>query len=317
MHEDFICQAIESVLTQETSYPFELVIANDHSTDSTDEIIKKIINEHPKGHLIRYFNHTINKGMMKNFIFSLEQCQGEYVALCEGDDYWTDPLKLQKQVDLLESNSNLVACHHWQKNAILKDGFFVETESPKKGHGYFPQPVSNVIEIFSNNLRIKTRTIMFRNVINKDFFPTWFSNLSFGDVPLSFLLGKFGDFGFIDEEMAVYRQTETGVSKAGLKELGRKKFRVQHFKNWIEIWDYVNVYYNYEYHKESVKTVSDFYKVIFLNLEITVFSFLLLLKYNVMERKLSVIKTFPHTKMIILFFGKKVGAKIKRKLLFK
>ena len=313
-HELFIQEAIEGVLMQECDFKIELIIANDFSTDKTDEIIKNIIQKHPNGSWIRYIRHEQNLGMMPNFIDAISKCTGEFIALCEGDDYWTDPLKLQKQVDLLESNKNLVACHHWQKNAIFKDGEYVEVDSPKVGHGYYPQPISKVVDIFSNKIRIKTRTVMFRNVINDFFFPDWFYNVAFGDVPLSLLLGEYGDFGFIDEPMAVYRQTGKGVSTAGLEELGLKKFRVQHYKNWIEIWDYADIHYNFEYHKEAQNTVTEFYNSLLSNLQFSGSSFVGILKYNIINRKLSFLRTLPHTKLIILLFINKFSKKVKRKL---
>ena len=316
-HEKYIRECLEGFVLQKTNFDFEILIFDDASIDNTQEIILDYTKDKNN---VKTFLQTKNQWNKKKYGligWLFPAAKGKYIALCEGDDYWTDPLKLQKQVDLLETNPNLVACHHWQKNCILKNSAFVEVESPKEGHGYYPQPISNVVEIFSNNLRIKARTVMFRNVIDENFFPKWFYKVVFGDVPLSFLLGKFGDFGFIDEEMAVYRQTETGVSKAGLKELGLKSFKIQHFKNWIDIWDYANVHYNYKFDKESVKTVTGFYKVIFLNTEVSFFSFLKMLNYNLFERNLSVLKTYPHTKMIFLYYLKGIGGKVKRKLLYK
>ena len=105
-HEKFISEAIEGVLIQQTNFSFELIIANDASTDGSDKIINEFIANHPKGNLIKYFKHEKNVGMMQNFTFALGHCKGKYIALCEGDDYWTDPLKLQKQVDFLEANED-------------------------------------------------------------------------------------------------------------------------------------------------------------------------------------------------------------------
>lgn len=322
-HVSYIKDCLDGVLNQQTSFPFEILLGEDESNDGTREICIEIAEKFPEK--IKLFLHhrknNIHIGGKPsgrfNFMYNLYSAKGKYISICEGDDYWSDPLKLQKQVDLLEMNPELVGCHHWQKNAIEKDGVFVEIDSPKKGHGYFPQAVSKVVEIFSNNLRVKTRTVMFRNIIDKNFFPKWFENVAFGDVPLSFLLGKYGDFGFIDNEMAVYRQTETGVSNAGLKKLGRKAFIVQHFKNWIEIWDYADIHYKFEYHKEADRTVTEFYRTIISSLPISFVSLIKILWYNLFERRLNVFKTLTHTKLILLFYTKMIGGKIKRKLMFK
>src|ERR1035437_6654292 len=112
MHENFIRQAIESVLIQETKFRFESIIADDCSPDKTPEIVNEIISTHSKGYRIKYFRQKENLGMNSNGIFALSKCIGKYIALCEGDDYWTDPYKLQKQVIFLETNSHIAGCFH-------------------------------------------------------------------------------------------------------------------------------------------------------------------------------------------------------------
>jgi glycosyltransferase involved in cell wall biosynthesis len=102
-HESFIREAIEGILMQNTTFEVELIIADDNSPDNTSAIVKSFESQ-SNFHWIKYTKHSKNKGMTPNFIWALEQCKGKYVALCEGDDYWTDPLKLQKQVDFLEEN---------------------------------------------------------------------------------------------------------------------------------------------------------------------------------------------------------------------
>ncbi|NWL04052.1 hypothetical protein DM790_24805 [Flavobacterium collinsii] len=111
-HEKFIEEAIKGVLMQEVDFDLELIIANDASPDKTDEIVISIVQNHPRGSWIKYIKHETNIGMMQNFKFSLESSKGKYIAMCEGDDYWTDPLKLQKQVDFLEANKQASGCFH-------------------------------------------------------------------------------------------------------------------------------------------------------------------------------------------------------------
>lgn len=103
-HEHYIAEAIHGVLMQETDFEMELIIANDKSPDNTDAVVRKIISEHAKGNIIKYTSHQENLGMIKNFNWTLNQTKGTYIAICEGDDYWTDPLKLQKQVSFLKEN---------------------------------------------------------------------------------------------------------------------------------------------------------------------------------------------------------------------
>ncbi|MFZ9582579.1 MAG: glycosyltransferase family 2 protein [Crocinitomicaceae bacterium] len=103
-HEAFIKQALESILAQEYVAEFEIIVADDGSTDKTEDEVNRIINSHPKGKCIRFFKHEKNKGLMANFVWSLKQARGNYVALCEGDDFWIDPKKLKNQQAFMQMN---------------------------------------------------------------------------------------------------------------------------------------------------------------------------------------------------------------------
>ena len=119
-HEKFIEQAINGVLMQETNFEIELIISNDCSPDATDSVIQSILKTHPRASVIKYINHKENIGMTPNFVSAIKQCNGKYIAFCEGDDYWTDPLKLQKQVDFLEANEDYSIC--WTKYLVKNEG---------------------------------------------------------------------------------------------------------------------------------------------------------------------------------------------------
>jgi glycosyltransferase involved in cell wall biosynthesis len=110
-HEKYLKQAIEGVLSQEVDFSFELIIADDNSLDGTSKVINDLIEKHPKGHLIQYYKHPNNKGMSGNFLWALQKAKGKYIALCDGDDYWIDPLKSQKQVDFLERHEEFGLVH--------------------------------------------------------------------------------------------------------------------------------------------------------------------------------------------------------------
>jgi glycosyltransferase involved in cell wall biosynthesis len=111
-HEKYIAEAMNGVFMQKCDFDIEFIIANDKSTDETDRKILECLSEVsiPKNIKIEYANHEQNKGVLGNFIWALQQARGKYIAYCEGDDYWTDPLKLQKQVDFLEKNSEFELC---------------------------------------------------------------------------------------------------------------------------------------------------------------------------------------------------------------
>ncbi|UWY28614.1 glycosyltransferase [Flavobacterium sp. TR2] len=125
-HEKYIRQAIEGVLMQECDFEVELIISNDCSPDMTDEVVQDIVKNYPKKSRIKYFKHEINLGIMPNLFFSLEQCTGKYVAMCEGDDYWITKDKLQKQVDILENNEDGGLVYSNAKHYIEKTGEYLE-----------------------------------------------------------------------------------------------------------------------------------------------------------------------------------------------
>lgn len=119
-HEKFITQAVESVMMQKTDFDYELVIGEDCSIDRTREIVIELQEKYADK--IRLLLPQENLGMHRNFAQTLEACTGEYVAFLEGDDYWTSPCKLQKQVEILDRNSEFVICFHNAK------GFFEDKD---------------------------------------------------------------------------------------------------------------------------------------------------------------------------------------------
>lgn len=264
--EDFIREAMDSIMMQKTNFLVEVVIGDDFSTDKTLEILKEYKNTEQIH--IKILDRKINDdywkkrqelGRLYNFTNILSNCSGKYIAMLDGDDYWTDPLKLQKQVDFLEANPDSVACHHWQNYSVPDGkGGYEEKIAPKSGHGYFPAPKATVKEVFENKVRLKIRCTMFRNVIK--IFPEWYYKLAFGDVPLSMLLGKHGNFGFIDESMAVYRQTGFGVSLLGQE---KPSYVFNHTIAYVRIWEQGNLLYNNEYYNETLQTIYDHFNYIF------------------------------------------------------
>ena len=117
-HEQFIRQALESFVMQEADFDFEVIVSDDCSIDKTGEIIKEFEQAYPK--IIKSVCQKKNLGAISNFIDVLSRVKSNYVALCEGDDYFTDPCKLQKQVDFLEANPDFSVCLHSVK-AICED----------------------------------------------------------------------------------------------------------------------------------------------------------------------------------------------------
>ncbi|MDO6597682.1 glycosyltransferase [Oceanihabitans sp. 2_MG-2023] len=227
--EQYIIQAIQGVLNQEVDFNIELIIANDCSTDNTDEKISEIIKQHPKSNLIKYFNHENNLGMMPNFAFALQQCKGKFIALCEGDDYWTDPLKLKKQVDFLNTNKEINICFH-RANVLKRDAKYIHP---------IPEPYQEkkfqFIELLKHYNFITTASVVFRKPEKLE-FPKWFYRVPFGDLSLYKLLSKEADIMCINQVMSVYRKHEKGAY-SGIDKL---KVKQNFLKFYTIIYPFLN-----------------------------------------------------------------------------
>ncbi|MDO6597674.1 glycosyltransferase [Oceanihabitans sp. 2_MG-2023] len=206
-HEAFIKQAIESVLMQHTNFDFELIIADDCSPDNTKRVVEEIQNSNNKGDCIVYYRHLKNKGVMANFAFALNKCQGKYIALLEGDDYWVDELKLQKQFDFLEHNTDYVlSCHN---ASVLDENGLVINDSLLEAN----RQLDFTGEELMIGRHIVTLSMCFRNVIKE--FPESFLKCINGDTLLVSMLGEYGGSKFQSElKNGVYRIHAGGVWSA-------------------------------------------------------------------------------------------------------
>lgn len=205
-HEKFIEQAIESVMSQETNFDFKLFIGEDCSTDNTCKICEKLNQKYPEK--IELHLHEKNVGANKNALQIYKQCfesGAKYVAMLEGDDYWTDPHKLQKQVDFLEANPDYVLSFH--KVKILKpDGSLVPDFITK-----VPEHYENQEALARLGNYIHTPSVLFRNVIEE--LPKEFLLSPIGDYFLYMLLAEHGKLKYLEDEMAVYRYGVGVISK--------------------------------------------------------------------------------------------------------
>ena len=217
-HEKYIRQAIEGVLMQQGDFDLELVIANDCSPDNTDAVVQDVLSHHSNAHWIRYVRHEKNIGMMPNFIFALQQATGKYIALCEGDDYWTDPYKLQKQIDFLETNPDYVLTFH--KVKILRpDGNFVDDFITKIPENY--QTIETLAQ-FGNY--IHTPSLVYRNIIGVLPYEMMISPI--GDYFLYLILAQHGKLKYFEEEMAVYRFGVGIHSTQGQIKMAKSNFKL-------------------------------------------------------------------------------------------
>ena len=198
-HEKYIEEAIKGVFLQKTNFPLELIISNDKSPDSTDEIVKNIIKSAPENISVKYIKHPENIGMLPNFISTLKMAEGKYIAVCEGDDYWTDENKLQKQIDFLEKNEDFTLTFH---NVFIRNGETLRTDLDyeKRLSG---KNVYTINDLSKGNF-IHTPSVVFRNMEIE--FPEWYYSSFLGDYPLWLWLSKKGKIKYFPEKMGVYRE---------------------------------------------------------------------------------------------------------------
>lgn len=198
-HEKYIEQCLDSVLMQKTIFDFEIILGEDCSTDRTREIVKDYKNKYPDK--FQLFLPENNIGMMQIDIETWKLCSGEYIALLNGDDFWTDENKLQVQVDYLENNPDVVMCFHKTR---------VENETNSYVFDWEFTSENNTLSIESLLLGynpVMTPSVMFRNVLN---IPPWYSDLPYGDMPIYLLLAQKGKIKYIDKLMSVYRVHKNG-----------------------------------------------------------------------------------------------------------
>lgn len=202
-HEKFISEAIEGVLMQKTNFPIELIIGEDCSTDNTRKIVKEYEKKYPEIIVAQY--PQTNLGMMKNFTSVLQSARGKYIALCEGDDYWTDPLKLQKQVDFLERNTDY---------GLVFAKVKVYKESTKSFVSEFGKKINSLKDLIYSN-SIPTLTTCFRKNLldlymnDKSFYPNeWLIQ----DYPMWIYLFANSKVHFFDGIFGVYRELDNSAS---------------------------------------------------------------------------------------------------------
>ena len=218
-HEPFIRQCLDSVINQETTFAFKVVIGEDFSTDKTAMICKEYQDRYPEKIILRCAasnNLQVNSSSNWDNCFKLNP---KYIALLEGDDYWTDPCKLQKQVDFLEANTDYALCYH-PVNVLFPDGTMEEDFIVK---GLIDKPDSNIYDLATLGNYIHTPSVVFRNIIRE--FPYQFYQASIGDFFIYMLLAQQGNLYKLPDNMAVYRY---GVG------IHSSKTSAERSKKWIE-----------------------------------------------------------------------------------
>ena len=206
--KDYIRQCLDGFVMQRTNFRFEAIVHDDASTDGTAEIVREYAEKYPD--IIKpifetenqYSKHDGSLGRIMN-----ANTRGKYVAICEGDDYWTDPLKLQKQADFLDANPQCSLTYHACKNVF---------STPCKVN---PKFAENVNKLYSDvelvDYPFQTGTVMYRkSIVESDLYKKLVTiGCPFGDVLIYLTASRFGTIEGVNEQMSVYRRHEGGISQ--------------------------------------------------------------------------------------------------------
>lgn len=253
-HAPYIRMALDSIVSQKTTFDFELVIGDDCSTDGTTEIVKEYADNYP--HLIRAYIHPVNltnfglPGKL-NFVHGFSVCKGDYIVHIEGDDYFVDDLKLQKQADFLDKNQHYSACFH---NAWMK----FEDNSGRED--YLINPKDQKKEIVPADLLFEkeiwfmaTASVMFRKKIIGDAFPEWFLKTKSGDIPLYVMLSDVAPIAYLEDVMCAYRRHLSGLSYTD------SNYDLDFIENRILMYNSIDIHTKRHYHEAIRRIIGNYY----------------------------------------------------------
>ncbi|MGY5355746.1 glycosyltransferase family 2 protein [Wenyingzhuangia sp. IMCC45467] len=206
--ENYIQQTFDSFLSQNTNFDFEIIIHDDASTDNSKSIISDYVKKDDRFKPIYQTDNKFSKGERIWFKYLFPKCKGKYIAICDGDDYWTDPLKLQKQVDFLENNSDysIVGAKFncfYQQTGVMSDWEHEKNKIPN----------ANIKNLIDGNFIFASSSLF----INDFKIEPWWQDFPIGDWPFFILQIKNRKIKILDEFMGVYRVHNKGVfSKASI-----------------------------------------------------------------------------------------------------
>ena len=256
--EKYIVQTLEGLLMQRTSFPFEIIVHDDASTDETSNIIRRYASDFPG--IIKPIYQQQNKyslyGINFQFEYVFSKATGKYVAVCGGDDYWIDPLKLQKQVDFLENNPDFGLVH--TRAVIYKE----EINKFEGAHGY---EVDDFESLLTEN-SIAALTVCLRNSLLKEYLkevnPQAQRNWTSEDFPIWLWIINHSKIKFLNDITCVYRKHENSISH-NKDEVKRLEFT----EGVYAIVDYyLNKYPNLKSEKKiRARYYSNIIKMYFLN----------------------------------------------------
>jgi glycosyltransferase involved in cell wall biosynthesis len=253
-HASFIAAAIEGALAQKTNFDFEIVIGEDDSSDGTREIVADYAKRfpgkirplfHSRKDVIFYRGKATGRF---NFIQTLKSCTGEYVAMLDGDDFWTAPDKLQQQVDFLDAHREFVICAH-DVVKLFPDA----TEEPWRN----PVGSYDFIDLLTLKHFPPTCSVVYRNRLFPE-FPDWFSRVMVGDFSLHLLNARFGRVAHLPCIMATYRQHAGGMaSSATLPGQKASQKNILWNEGLIDLYQTVDEAFGRKYHAQVQRRIAE------------------------------------------------------------
>ena len=253
-HEKFIAQALDGFVMQKTNFKFEVLVHDDASTDNTAEIIREYEQKYPD--LIKPIYQTENQyskkipGLISGIQYS--RAAGKYIALCEGDDFWSSPYKLQKQYDALENNSDCVMC-----TVAVEE---TDEYGNRNGNRYPDIDIPSgkidsekMIELMTSkhSYPFQTSGYFFRTDLAKEYhnnLPDFSKKAKVGDVPLMLYFMTKGNLYYIDESMSYYRRNPRSWSYENMK-VNNIIRQCKTMQNHIDFYAEFDKYSQYKYHK--------------------------------------------------------------------
>lgn len=220
-HAPFLKDAIEGVLAQRTAFPIELVIGEDCSTDDSLSIVRAYEQAHPG--VIRVLSGPENLGMIRNFHRTLMVCRGEYIALCEGDDWWCNPDKLSLQIACFQANPDASLVHANLLTADPRGSGWQVSAEPVHKPGSGADLSGDMFGSLLRHLTVKTCTSVYRREFISEFLSSRFSNTAYTciDVPLAVCAAARGPVGYVDEIVGVYRRSPNSATRSGFTSMVR------------------------------------------------------------------------------------------------
>jgi len=201
-HEGYIEECVRSALSQLTDFDYEVVVGEDNSSDATAKVLQSLQLE--AGSRLRVIYRDENMGAGENFEATLASCQTEYVAFLEGDNFWTDPCKLQLQVDLLDQNPSMPFCFH-RASSLHTDEVHDQFVLPP----YDLPPVNGFDALIQQHNPVAFGSMVVRRALLAD-LSKWTRGLKLGDWPICMMLARCGEFGYLARDMSRQRMHDNG-----------------------------------------------------------------------------------------------------------